>query len=204
MSEQAVRVQLEHLSVNSEEVQSLFDDLSRPPTMNDDELRAVFERGRIVSRLRAARKLSSLVMAYAADTVTESFITSTYLNQVVSNVDAIESELLQYDAISTADNVSTGGRVDGKTDRIAKAPSIQQVSGDFLKRRQTAVCSQTDPEIFFPEKGGSTKQAKKICNLSCDLLDECLDWALKNNEKFGIWGGLSERERRKHKKMATA
>ena len=64
-----------------------------------------------------------------------------------------------------------------------------------------AVCAQTDPEAFFPEKGGSTRDAKRICS-GCDVRQQCLDYALANDERFGIWGGLSERERRKLKKRA--
>ena len=59
-----------------------------------------------------------------------------------------------------------------------------------------ALCAQTDPEAFFPEKGGSTREAKKIC-LGCEVRHECLDYALEHDERFGIWGGLSERERRR-------
>nr|WP_246242764.1 MULTISPECIES: WhiB family transcriptional regulator [Flexivirga] len=59
-----------------------------------------------------------------------------------------------------------------------------------------ALCRQTDPEIFFPEKGGSTKDAKRICH-SCPVAAECLDQALANDERFGIWGGVPERRRRK-------
>lgn len=62
-----------------------------------------------------------------------------------------------------------------------------------------ALCAQTDPEAFFPEKGGSTREAKKIC-LSCEVRSECLDYALAHDERFGIWGGLSERERRRLKR----
>jgi WhiB family redox-sensing transcriptional regulator len=68
--------------------------------------------------------------------------------------------------------------------------------------QERALCAQTDPEAFFPEKGGSTREAKKVC-LSCDVRSECLDYALANDERFGIWGGLSERERRKLKKSAV-
>ncbi len=64
-----------------------------------------------------------------------------------------------------------------------------------------ALCAQTDPEAFFPEKGGSTRDAKKICQ-SCEVRDECLDYALENDERFGIWGGLSERERRRLRRAA--
>jgi WhiB family redox-sensing transcriptional regulator len=65
-----------------------------------------------------------------------------------------------------------------------------------------ALCAQTDPEAFFPEKGGSTREAKRICQ-GCDVRSECLEYALAHDERFGIWGGLSERERRKLKKRAV-
>ena len=65
-----------------------------------------------------------------------------------------------------------------------------------------ALCAQTDPEAFFPEKGGSTREAKRVCR-SCEVRAECLEFALENDERFGIWGGLSERERRKLKKRAV-
>lgn len=64
-----------------------------------------------------------------------------------------------------------------------------------------ALCAQTDPEAFFPEKGGSTRDAKKICT-GCEVRSECLSYALANDERFGIWGGLSERERRRLKRLA--
>lgn len=62
-----------------------------------------------------------------------------------------------------------------------------------------ALCAQTDPEAFFPEKGGSTREAKRICQ-GCEVKSECLEYALHNDERFGIWGGLSERERRRLKR----
>ena len=65
--------------------------------------------------------------------------------------------------------------------------------------QENALCAQTDPEAFFPEKGGSTREAKRIC-LGCDVRDKCLEYALANDERFGIWGGLSERERRRLKR----
>jgi WhiB family transcriptional regulator, redox-sensing transcriptional regulator len=65
-----------------------------------------------------------------------------------------------------------------------------------------ALCAQTDPEAFFPEKGGSTREAKRVCR-SCDVRAECLEYALGHDERFGIWGGLSERERRRLKRQAV-
>ena len=68
--------------------------------------------------------------------------------------------------------------------------------------QERALCSQTDPEAFFPEKGGSTREAKKICT-GCEVRAECLEYALQHDERFGIWGGLSERERRRLKRRAV-
>lgn len=65
-----------------------------------------------------------------------------------------------------------------------------------------ALCAETDPEAFFPEKGGSTREAKKVC-LSCNVRGDCLEYALAHDERFGIWGGMSERERRRLKKKAV-
>ena len=68
--------------------------------------------------------------------------------------------------------------------------------------QERALCSQTDPEAFFPEKGGSTREAKRICT-GCEVRAECLEYALQHDERFGIWGGLSERERRRLKRRAV-
>lgn len=73
---------------------------------------------------------------------------------------------------------------------------------DEMGWQEKALCAQTDPEAFFPEKGGSTREAKKVC-LSCEVRSECLDYALKNDERFGIWGGLSERERRRIRRASA-
>jgi WhiB family redox-sensing transcriptional regulator len=65
--------------------------------------------------------------------------------------------------------------------------------------QDSALCAQADPEAWFPEKGGSTREAKRICQ-GCEVKAECLDYALDHGEHFGIWGGLSEHERRKLKR----
>jgi WhiB family redox-sensing transcriptional regulator len=84
-------------------------------------------------------------------------------------------------------------------------PGVRRVADDdednALAWQSDALCAQTDPEAFFPEKGGSTRDAKKIC-ASCEVRAQCLEYALQNDERFGIWGGLSERERRKLRRRA--
>src|SRR5271155_505473 len=59
-----------------------------------------------------------------------------------------------------------------------------------------ANCMGVDPDLFFPERGASTREAKEVCR-GCVVREDCLEFALTNGEKFGIWGGLSERERRR-------
>ena len=100
-----------------------------------------------------------------------------------------------------------GGSV--PSDARTPSPTLASVVDIFsgvddgpLAWQERALCAQTDPEAFFPEKGGSTREAKKVCS-SCDVRAECLDYALANDERFGIWGGLSERERRKLKRRAV-
>ena len=65
--------------------------------------------------------------------------------------------------------------------------------------QEQALCAQTDPELWFPEKGSSTTDAKRICS-RCPVEGECLDAALNGPygpERFGVWGNRSERERRR-------
>lgn len=59
-----------------------------------------------------------------------------------------------------------------------------------------ALCAQVAGDVFFPEKGESTAPAKAICR-KCNVTTECLEYALARNERFGVYGGYSERERRR-------
>ena len=63
-----------------------------------------------------------------------------------------------------------------------------------------AACNDpsVDPEIFHPEQGGSSKEAKKVCG-RCLITDACLGYALKTNQKSGVFGGLTPSERNKLK-----
>lgn len=66
--------------------------------------------------------------------------------------------------------------------------------------RARAACRDEDPELFFPlgDSGPALLQiedAKAICR-SCNVLSDCLSWAMESGQDSGIWGGLSETERR--------
>jgi WhiB family redox-sensing transcriptional regulator len=65
-----------------------------------------------------------------------------------------------------------------------------------------ALCAEIGDDFWFPEKGGSTRLAKQVCR-ACNVRAECLDYALDTDQKFGIWGGFSERERRRLKRVAA-
>ncbi len=73
---------------------------------------------------------------------------------------------------------------------------IEALAVDQLLWQDYANCRGADADLFFPERGASTRRAKSICG-ACEVRTDCLEYAIVNGEKFGIWGGMSERERRR-------
>ena len=80
--------------------------------------------------------------------------------------------------------------------RITIATETSAAPVDTGGWQDLANCLGVDPDLFFPERGASTREAKEVCR-GCVVREQCLEFALQNGEKFGIWGGLSERERRR-------
>lgn len=80
--------------------------------------------------------------------------------------------------------------------RVHMQRGLAQLDTEVRAWQSKANCMGVDPELFFPERGASTREAKEVCR-GCVVREDCLEYALANGEKFGIWGGLSERERRK-------
>ncbi|HEY2086986.1 MAG TPA: WhiB family transcriptional regulator [Mycobacterium sp.] len=72
---------------------------------------------------------------------------------------------------------------------------LQPSSSDDEEWRHEAACASVGGDFWFPEKGGSTAEAKKVCR-TCPVVTECGEYALATQQRFGIWGNLSERERR--------
>ena len=101
-------------------------------------------------------------------------------------------------------SVGVGGPVTGTNPRLINLFAVLEPAQapEDLTWQDQALCAETDPEIFFPEKGGSTRGPKRVCR-SCDVRAECLEYALDHDERFGIWGGMSERERRQLKRAAV-
>lgn len=74
--------------------------------------------------------------------------------------------------------------------------SLAEAAGQPGSWQERGLCAQTDPDAFFPERGGCARPAKQICG-RCEVRADCLEHALAHDERFGVWGGLSERERRR-------
>ena len=113
-------------------------------------------------------------------------MTATYTNEHQSHAASEPSEKINiFDWLA-----SWGGDGDGPVD------------DSYLAWQKDALCAQTDPELFFPERGGVrfVRKAKSICG-DCTVRDECLEYALANDERFGVWGGKSERERHRMRKQ---
>lgn len=69
--------------------------------------------------------------------------------------------------------------------------------------QERAGCMTADPDLFFPERGSPGDSAKRVC-VNCEVRLECLEYALANGERYGIWGGLTERERTRLRRQASS
>jgi WhiB family redox-sensing transcriptional regulator len=83
-----------------------------------------------------------------------------------------------------------------RAESVTMRPPATDDGPEERRWQERANCLGVDPDLFFPERGASTKEAKGVCR-GCEVRVDCLEYALSNGEKFGIWGGLSERERRR-------
>lgn len=70
-----------------------------------------------------------------------------------------------------------------------------EITAEELAWQEDANCRGTDWEAFFPEDGGSSAEAKRICG-RCSVRAECLAWAIAREVKWGVWGATHETERR--------
>jgi WhiB family redox-sensing transcriptional regulator len=59
-----------------------------------------------------------------------------------------------------------------------------------------ANCIGTDPEVFFPKIGKRSEEAQEVCS-HCPVTAQCLEYAIAHNDRYGVWGGLSEADRKK-------
>ena len=78
----------------------------------------------------------------------------------------------------------------------ASTEAGRDMTGSDLMWRQKGACTGLDPSIFFPESEELADEAKSIC-AECPVRLHCLEHALARRERDGIWGGTTERERRR-------
>ena len=79
---------------------------------------------------------------------------------------------------------------------------LRLAPGPGPRWQDEALCAQVDPDLWFPEKGESSRLPKRICR-ACDVRGECLDYALGAGDRlYGVWGGFSERERRRRRRAS--
>jgi WhiB family redox-sensing transcriptional regulator len=111
------------------------------------------------------------------------------------------------DVRNRRDQIGVGAAVTGHNPRLIDIfavlhprPVSNRVAPEDLSWQDRGLCAETDPDAFFPEKGGSTREAKRVCR-SCEVREPCLAYALEHDERFGIYGGMSERERRRLKRQ---
>ena len=115
-----------------------------------------------------------------------------------SRINSLLKQVLPLGLETKIDNLKSGDSAEHETDTGFEVEAInamrRQLSIANRPWENDAMCISADPECFFPEKGGSAKPAYKICQ-RCSVTDECLQYALANDERFGVWGGKSERQR---------
>ncbi len=72
-------------------------------------------------------------------------------------------------------------------------PGSESLASDWVTQRN---CADTDPNVFFPSDGAGVIAAQRICR-ECPVKEPCREYALANNITHGVWGGTSERQRRR-------
>lgn len=190
----------------------------RFPKLSPDEAEYLIEKGPVVARLRAKQRILEIAMKLVQGFEETDMFPSGYLESLKADVHTAAAEVKAFvhnkdksESMPVVSDFNEPKLLQPKKrfETAVKMPELFLLDTDedrtkeFLKRKATALCAQVDPELFFPEKGGSTKPAKKICEQSCDMTAECLRYALESGERFGIWGGKSERERRKLNREAS-
>jgi WhiB family redox-sensing transcriptional regulator len=77
--------------------------------------------------------------------------------------------------------------------------ALNALDAPILEERPWAVfsaCKTEEPSLFFASTRADERAALAICD-TCTVADQCLEFALETRERFGVWGGTNERDRRK-------
>lgn len=77
---------------------------------------------------------------------------------------------------------------------VTVTPAVDDSTTAWMKLGN---CRNYPPDVFFPSDGVGVDRARKICNADCPVKEQCLEYALAHRIEHGVWGGTSERERRR-------
>lgn len=77
--------------------------------------------------------------------------------------------------------------------QVCNGPGSESLAVEWVAFRR---CADVDPNVFFPNDGAGVIVAQKLCR-ECPVIDACREYALANNITHGVWGGTSERQRRR-------
>ena len=116
----------------------------------------------------------------------------------VDALDRLATETAAPRPVGAARGADGMSRIDPSTGFLLRSLRVLDDVRDLAWMDQGR-CAETDPESFFPEKGGSTLAAKKVC-AACEVREECLAYALAHSGPedigwWGVWGGKSAQER---------
>jgi len=152
----------------------------------------------------------------AAGKVLGEFGVDTWSDQMVQGAYGRQSRTLKFENAAPRDRADWPAYLMHGRQRCATTvaepalqPELSELMAYFTKVpewTENANCRGQVPEVFYPEKGGSTMAAKFICS-RCDVIDKCMEWALEQDKKaahnaFGVAGGLAPKERYKVLKVA--
>ena len=150
-----------------------------------------FEHKKLAVHLRLKR-LKKVIVTGAG--YSQEYAFDILIAGLTRELDGVDDELEDYDGEIAENQFANHVSYDELVSRVDPHPISNEVTSRYSWKSE-ALCAETDPEAFFPEIGLSAKEAKKICT-SCGVAPECLEYALTNDEVFGIWGGKSTKERK--------
>lgn len=81
---------------------------------------------------------------------------------------------------------------------------MESIQYDTEQWRQFAACGDMNVADFFPEEGANVTLEIKIVCRGCPVRNECLDFAIRTKQKYGVWGGYNEQDRRRTRRKSVA
>lgn len=158
-------------------------------------VRALLDAGMTYEQIADAAELGPNTVRYIQD---RARVTPETAERILSLEPVVDSPPVSPTRLERATTLS---REDTFRDRDAEQlAATEEQLGDWRAR---AECRTTDTAVFFQPRGASVEDAREICR-RCPVRSECLDYAVATHQRYGMWGGLSERQRRNLRRTRIA